>query len=149
MLQNLERTVLTASSTKSSSQLTNIDLSIASDGKASILPTGVLTNRSIVDSQAQRDVTIVGELSSSCKANFTSPIDSSALDVDIVAVFDENGIVAIASEIDISDLCAARLADACCNISIRFRLRYSQWYLQKTPRPPPRDTTRSMKTFVP
>jgi hypothetical protein len=74
-----------------------------------VLTTRRLSNRGASDVQSDRDVAVIGKFAASSEADFTTTVDGTAKDLDIVAVFDENGIVAIVREIDVLDSCTTRL----------------------------------------
>lgn len=92
--------------------LADIQLRIALDVELHVLAAGALPDRVIVDFNSQRNVPRVRKLRPGRDPHLTTTIDLSTLNGDVVAVLNEDSVVAIVGEIDVLDHSAARLGNA-------------------------------------
>lgn len=92
--------------------LADVLLGVASDGPANVLTARRLADRVVVDFESDRNVAVVGELVARGQTNLTTSLDSAAINLDVVAVLNENGIVAVIGQVERLDFSGTRLGNA-------------------------------------
>ena len=92
--------------------LANVLGGVAREVPANVLTTGVLDDVVVVDLDTQEDAAVVGELAAGSKTDVTAAIDNTALDGQVVAVLDEDGVVAVVGQVDTVDAGGAGHGDA-------------------------------------
>ncbi|CRK36753.1 hypothetical protein BN1708_007182 [Verticillium longisporum] len=90
----------------------NVAGPVAGEVPGGVVAAGGLADRGVVDAQGDGDVAVVGELGAGREADLAAAVDGAAADLDVVAVLDEDGVVAVVGEVDVANGGAAGLGDA-------------------------------------